>query len=226
MRPRVVALGAVACLLLAGIPAALADAGPPSAPEATRRLLVRLEQPSSAAHERRLAEAMGVRHVGRGRPGVFSIDVAESQVDQVLGRLRSQPDVELAEADIGFHAAGMTTAAVTPNEECFTGCTLTFDDGTSTVQLSQTEMFQIGAPDAWSVTKGSADVLVAVIDTDVDATQPDLAGKVIEGPNLSGDTEPDPSGHGTSVAGIIAAQPDNGMGIAGLGWDTRVLSVR
>ena len=87
-------------------------------------------------------------------------------------------------------------------------------------------MFQIGAPEAWSVTHGSPDMLVAVIDTDIDATQPDLVGKVVEGRNFSGDTKPDPAGHGTAVAGIIAAHPNNGIGIAGLGWDTRVLSVR
>jgi hypothetical protein len=69
-------------------------------------------------------------------------------------------------------------------------------------------------------------MLVAVVDTDVDAGQPDLAGKVVVGQNFSGDSTPDPEGHGTAVAGIISAQPDNGIGIAGLGWSTRVLSVR
>ena len=69
---------------------------------------------------------------------------------------------------------------------------------------------------------------VAVVDTDVDATQPDLAGKVIVGPNFTCATDaprdaktpcqpdnvPDPEGHGTAVAGIIAATPNNGIGIA------------
>jgi subtilisin family serine protease len=219
-------LGVAVCLLLAGVPAALADGGAPAAPEEARRILVRLEQPSDAAGEHAMAEAVGAHHAGRSRPGVFSVEVRESQVAEVLARLRSRPEVDLAEADVGFSTAEMTTAATTPNEECFSGCTLTFDDGSSTVRLRQDEMFQIGAPDAWSVTRGSPDVLVAVIDTDVDANQPDLVGKVIEGQNFSGDTRPDPSGHGTAVAGLIAAQPDNGKGIAGLGWATRVLSVR
>ncbi|MGH8994169.1 MAG: S8 family serine peptidase, partial [Acidimicrobiia bacterium] len=225
MRPRLVAAMAVAGLLLAGIPAALADGGP-SRPEAVSRLLVRLGSPADAAGEQRLAEAVGARHAGRSRPGVFSVEVGESQAAEVLSRLRARPEVELAEADLGFSAAAVRRAAVTPNEECYSGCTLTFDDGGSTVRLSQSEMFQIGAPDAWSVTTGNPEVLVAVIDTDVDVTQPDLVGKVIQGENFSGDSEPDQSGHGTAVAGIIAAQPDNGIGIAGLGWATRVLSVR
>jgi ribosomal protein L24E len=69
-------------------------------------------------------------------------------------------------------------------------------------------------------------MLVAVVDTDVDASQPDLAGKVVVGKNFSGDDTPDPEGHGTAVAGLIAAIPNNGIGIAGLGWNTKVLSVR
>ncbi|MGH9040800.1 MAG: S8 family serine peptidase, partial [Acidimicrobiia bacterium] len=226
MRPRGVTVAAVACLLLAGIPAALADGGSEAGTGVAQRLLVRLDQPVSAATEQRMAEAVGARHTGRTRPGVFSVEVDESRAADVLARLRARPEVDLAEADVAFSSADLGAAAVTPNEECFTGCTLTFDDGNSTVRLSQTEMFQIGAPDAWSVTTGNPDLLVAVIDTDVDATQPDLVGKVIEGRNFSGDSEPDSSGHGTAVAGIIAAQPDNGRGIAGLGWATRVLSVR
>ncbi len=226
MRPRVVTVAAVAALLLAGIPAALADGAAPSSAGPPTRLLVRLEHPSTRAAEQQLAESVGARHVGRGRPGVFSVEVAESQVAEVLGRLRARSEVDLAEADVGFSAAEMNTAAVTPNEECYSGCTLTFDDGTSTLRLSQAEMFQIGAPDAWSITTGDPDILVAVVDTDVDANQPDLVGKVIEGENFSGDTKPDASGHGTAVAGLITAQPDNGRGIAGLGWATRVLSVR
>jgi hypothetical protein len=84
----------------------------------------------------------------------------------------------------------------------------------------------IGVPEAWAVTHGDPNTLVAVVDTDVDASQPDLAGKVVVGENFSGDATPDPEGHGTAVAGLIAAIPNNGVGIAGLGWNTRVLSVR
>ena len=221
LRPRVAVLAAAVCLLLAGVPAAVADGGGLSAPDRRAGILVRLEQPLDNAGEQVLAEAVGARHAGRSRPGVFSVEVGESHVDEVLARLADRPEVDLAEADLAF-----STAVMTPNEECFAGCTLTFDDGSSTIHLAQTEMYQIGAPDAWSVTTGSQDILVAVIDTDIDADQPDLVGKVVTGQNFSGDSRPDPSGHGTAVAGLIAAQPDNGQGIAGLGWATRVLSIR
>ena len=93
--------------------------------------------------------------------------------------------------------------------------------GATSKVFSQADMIRVGAPDAWAVTKGDPNMLVAVIDTDIDATQPDLAGKVVMGANFSGDDTPDPEGHGTAVAGLIAAVPNNGIGIAGLGWNTR-----
>src|SRR5204862_8081193 len=62
---------------------------------------------------------------------------------------------------------------------------------------------------------------VAVLDTGVDASHADLAGKVVAGTNAitgSGDGESDPNGHGTAMAGIVAAATNNGTGIAGVGY--------
>ncbi|MGH9283362.1 MAG: S8 family serine peptidase, partial [Acidimicrobiales bacterium] len=68
---------------------------------------------------------------------------------------------------------------------------------------------------------------MAVLDSGVDSLHPELTGKVIQGANVSGSsTADDRTGHGTGIAGTIAAIPDNGEGIAGLGWNTRVLSVK
>ncbi|MBI4084344.1 MAG: S8 family serine peptidase [Candidatus Levybacteria bacterium] len=74
----------------------------------------------------------------------------------------------------------------------------------------------IKATAAWNVTKGK-DVVVAVLDTGIDENHPDLKGKVVGRKNFSyPDKAPDDlSGHGTHVAGIIAAKTDNNEGIAG-----------
>ncbi len=63
-------------------------------------------------------------------------------------------------------------------------------------------------------------VVVAVLDTGVDAEHSDLAGRLVSGVSLvpGGDPMADPNGHGTAMAGIIAAVTDNGEGIAGIGW--------
>jgi subtilisin family serine protease len=238
-RRRRVATGIVAglCLLAAGaIPPALAgfdDPTPPAAGASIDRVLVRLSSasPGSEGTEKKLAALVGGRHAGKLRPGVFAVDVARGRGQEAARRLKSESGVALAEEDVHFKAAEkrpvkFRAAAVTPNEECYSGCRLSFDGGATSKVYSQGDMVRVGAPDAWAVTKGDPNMLVAVVDTDIDANQPDLVGKIVVGKNFSGDSAPDPDGHGTEVAGLIAAQPDNGIGIAGLGWSTRVLSVR
>gem|GEM_PF-6414640 len=64
----------------------------------------------------------------------------------------------------------------------------------------------VDAPSAWSRTLGSDTVRIAILDTGIDATQPDLAGKVIAAANFTAsNTTSDLAGHGTHVAGIAAA---------------------
>ena len=86
----------------------------------------------------------------------------------------------------------------------------------------------VGAPEAWEHTTGDPSVLIAVLDTGVDAGHPDLSGGVATGYDfVDDDNDPDdPHGHGTAVAGIIAARGDNGRGIAGYCWECRILPVR
>ncbi|HUR87200.1 MAG TPA: S8 family serine peptidase [Solirubrobacteraceae bacterium] len=85
----------------------------------------------------------------------------------------------------------------------------------------------INADAAHAVNTGSG-ALVAVIDSGVQSSHPDLAGNVIDGHDfIQGDATPnDENGHGTNVAGIIAAKRNNGIGIAGAAPDAKVLAIR
>ena len=96
----------------------------------------------------------------------------------------------------------------------------------------QTDFWAIGAPEAWAVTKGSSHIKVAVLDTGVDPTQVQLRHKVIVGPDVCARDRPlcknpyDANGHGTFVSGLIAAATNDGIGIAGLGWNTKVIDIK
>lgn len=84
-------------------------------------------------------------------------------------------------------------------------------------------------PAAWKRNATGSGVVVAVLDTGVDASHPDLAGRVLPGADFvynTGDARTDPNGHGTAVAGVIAAVADNGLGIAGVAHQASILPVR
>ncbi|MEM2342356.1 MAG: S8 family serine peptidase [Candidatus Bathyarchaeia archaeon] len=89
-------------------------------------------------------------------------------------------------------------------------------------------LVNINAPGAWDISTGSSSVVIAVLDSGVDPSHPDLAGKLLKGWNFydnNVDTG-DVYGHGTKVAGTAAAIANNGVGVAGVAWSCMVLPVR
>jgi thermitase len=87
---------------------------------------------------------------------------------------------------------------------------------------------RINAKSAWDKGVNASGVTVAVLDTGVDYNHPELAGRVIKGPDIA-DQDADPRdlfGHGTHVAGIIGAAGNNGQGIAGVAWNCKILAVK
>lgn len=82
----------------------------------------------------------------------------------------------------------------------------------------------IGAEEAWQVTRG-AGITIAVVDTGVEASHPDLVGRLLPQINVAPGPNGDVAGHGTHVAGIIAASM-NGIGTVGLANQARILPVR
>ena len=86
---------------------------------------------------------------------------------------------------------------------------------------------KIMAPEAWQVTAGKSNVVIAVLDTGIDKEQKDLAGKVMSEINLTkSQTTDDVYGHGTHIAGVVAAWANRGGGIAGLAPDCRLMNVK
>lgn len=136
------------------------------------------------------------------------VQVPAERLDAALSILRNDPNVLYAEPDAVAHIA------FTPNDPEY--------------PVHQYGPQIIQADKAWDITRGDPNVLVAVVDTGVDYTHPDLQGKVVKGYDfVNNDADPaDDNGHGTHVAGIIAAATNNGVGVASIGFNTRVLAVK
>lgn len=128
---------------------------------------------------------------------------------KTLAALSKHKDVEYAEPDY------TATAFNVANDPQFTSG-------------NQWALGKIEAANAWTTTVGSSDVVVAVIDSGVSASHPDLAGKVLPGYDFfNNDADPtDDNGHGTAVAGLIGAATNNGIGMAAVSWNSMILPVK
>ena len=160
--------------------------------------------------------------------GAQLVDVRGSVTDAV-GRLNREPEVLYAQPNFAYHA----TAAV-PNDTDIAELWGLHNVGQvihdPAGQSTGTPGVDIRALNAWDVTRG-AGAVIAIVDTGVDVTHPDLAGNALAGFDfVADDSNPDdensPVYHGTHVAGTAAATDNNGIGIAGVAPDARILPVR
>lgn len=140
--------------------------------------------------------------------GVVSVEVAAEAADKVAAALSRRPGV-VAVTPVGTRSTGYT-----PDDTLYAG--------------SQTYLADVNAPAAWEISKGHTDVLVAIVDSGVDVAHPDLSAKIAGAYNADTGTSTvtDVNGHGTFVAGVAAAATDNATGIAGAGFNSRLLAVK
>jgi hypothetical protein len=211
-------------------------------------------------------------------PGVYEVETDDP--DYVAGQLLVgfEPGIDAAARDSLLQAEGATllkyfdfisTTLIqlpwgTTVEQA--AATFALKDGVAfagpnfvytTTQVPNDPMFpamygldRIDAPEAWDITTGSPNTVVAVIDTGVDYTHPDLANNMWQNPGevpsdgidndgngyvddvygidtANNDTNPmDDDGHGTHVAGTIGAVGNNGIGVTGVNWNTKVMALK
>jgi hypothetical protein len=131
------------------------------------------------------------------------IEVAPGTEETVMQSLRSNPLFREVELD---HYA---RPAATPNDPSFS---------------SQWHLAKIQAPAAWDITTGSS-TPIAVLDSGVDTSHPDLAGRLMPGWNFVNNSSnvSDTTGHGTAVTGVIGALTNNGAGVSAGVWQNPIL---
>lgn len=174
------------------------------------RVLVKIRPEVSRAAARRFMskqEAFDIEEIGETRIHVMQLPAGRDE-KAFIKTLKSQPEVEFAELDYLVPPAEMT-----PNDPDY---------------VSQWHLPMISSPAAWSGTSGSTSVVIAILDTGVDATHPDLAPKIVAGWNFwdNNANTSDVFGHGTAVAGTAAAASNNGLGVASVAWGCQVMPIR
>ena len=143
------------------------------------------------------------------RIGANVVAVPRNQRSFKLQSYLDSAIVEYAEVD------GVAEATYIPSDPYFT-------------EVDQWAMYKVKADQAWDLTKGSPSVRIAILDTGIDVNHPDLSGKVVASVNFTNSPSPYNNGndHGTHIAGIAAAATNNGVGIAGLGYNSSLMNVK
>ncbi len=137
------------------------------------------------------------------------IKVNDEDKEALLETLKNDPNIEYA------HPNYQAKALIVPNDTSYS--------------TQQPLFISYGAEDAWDITTGSSQVIVAILDTGIDTNHPDLVGRILtqDWKNyISSSIPEDDNGHGTHVAGIIGANGNNGTGVTGLDWNCKLLPIK
>jgi subtilisin family serine protease len=188
--------------------------------------------PKAAKRYKALSKAKGQEMIFLRAEGKTTQDLIDS--------LKTSPLVESVTPNFGKRPE------VVPNDSFFEEQWSLDNQG----QTGGTTDADVDGPEAWNVQTGSSGVVVAVLDTGVDYLHPDLQDNMWTNPGEipgngidddgngyvddvhgidTGEDDSDPAdsyGHGTHVAGTIAARGNNGEGVAGVNWNARIMAVK
>jgi subtilisin family serine protease len=136
------------------------------------------------------------------------VEVSPEEREDALAALAASPAVEYVESDVVLQSLDTV-----PNDSRW---------------RDQWGATKVSAPKAWDATRGSGNVVIAVLDTGVDFGHPDLKGSSVPGYDFVNNdaNAADDHGHGTAAAGVIAARTNNGAGLAGICWACSLMSVK
>jgi thermitase len=200
----VLILGLIASLLLLTAPTLAAGNGDAQnfAPD---RVLVKFKAGTDEATRHVIHGRQGGSVIGEiPQLGIQVVRIPAGKVSEKATGYRSEKAIEFAEPDF------IAEAIEAPNDRYFT---------------NQWGMTKIQAPQAWDITAGDPSIKIAILDTGVDQDHEDLASKIVDNKNFTtSSTVDDRYGHGTHVAGIAAAATNNGVGVAGVGYNCTIMN--
>jgi serine protease len=216
-------------------------------------VIVKFKPSASVASRRAVASKVGgtiadkngdglddnLRNIGKN--GVAVVRLAKgSAVESVIATLKADPAVAYAEPNFIYRISAV------PNDPRF-GELYGLDNTGQTGGLGDAD---VDGPEAWDDSIGSSNVVIGVVDTGVDYTHPDLAANMWTNPGeiaangldddgngvvddvhgfnaITGSGDPfDDHFHGTHCAGTIGAVGNNGIGVAGVNWETSIVAIK
>lgn len=182
------------------------DSEPP--PFVPGEILVKFRPHVTPYGAQRSLDAEGLRTLEISpHSGLIRVQVPPGLEDATRAKLMARGDVEITSLNHIF------SVTLIPNDPLYG---------------SQWGLSKIKAPEAWDLVTGSGDVIVAVVDSGLDTSHVEFNGRIVDPYDaIDDDAIPeDTCGHGTHVTGIVAAEGNNGVGVAGVAWGVKILPVR
>lgn len=139
-------------------------------------------------------------------PNIYVVEMPAGREQALVQALARNPHVKSAELD------GVLKMRQTPADPYYG---------------NEWHLPMVQAPAAWDVATGSG-ITIAILDTGVEASHPDLAARIVPGWNFydNNSNTADVYGHGTKVAGVAGAIGNNSAGVAGAAWNAKVMPMR
>ncbi|MEM2872942.1 MAG: S8 family serine peptidase [Nitrososphaerales archaeon] len=138
---------------------------------------------------------------------VLKVSAPQKAFQSIKSELLTNPLIDFVEEDFRI------PPSIIPNDQYYS---------------SQWHLGKILAPQAWDISTGDSNVIIAVLDSGVDPNHPDLSSKLLQGYNFYDNNynTTDVYGHGTKVAGVAAALTNNAIGVSSIGWQCSILPLR
>ena len=153
------------------------------------------------------------------------VDVGAKGVGEAVSAYARDSRVEFVEPN--FIASALVDDPYFNNQWALNNTGQETCNTTRTICTTGTPDADIDALEAWDITPGSPEVKIAILDSGIDQNHPDLMDKVkVDIEFTDSETSDDLYGHGTHVAGIAAADTNNTVGVAGVGYQSKLMNIK